>query len=82
MRAREDRTHLDEPVAGELSKLGGKVKTKRGEPTRHEFRVGELAPGRYKVTVTVKDPTKWVLKDDNHLLEERESWWVTVAEQR
>ena len=79
MRDPEDRTHLDEPVAGDLSALGGKAKTKKGEPMRHEFPVGELPPGRYKVTVTVRDPSEWVLQDENHLLEERESWSVTVS---
>lgn len=43
--------------------------------------MGQLPPGRYKVTVVVKDTTEWVLLDRNHLLEERETWWVTVAPQ-
>ncbi len=81
VRGRQDRSALDAPPAGELSKLGRKAKTKKGEPLRHEFPVGKLPPGRYRVTVTVKDPTKWVLRDDRHLLEERETWWVTVAPQ-
>ena len=69
---------MDEPPAGEPSKLGKKANTKRGEPVRHEFHLGELPPGRYKVTVVVKDPTEWVLRDPNHLLEERETWTVTI----
>ncbi len=75
----EDRDAYEEEPIGDLSKLGKRVKTKRGDPIRHEFRVGELPPGRYKVSARVKDPTKWVLKDERHLLEERETWWVTVA---
>ena len=70
-----------EPPAGELSKIAKKPKKKKGQPRRHEFPVGQLPPGRYKVTVVVKDTTDWVLLDKNHLLEERETWWVTVASQ-
>jgi hypothetical protein len=81
MRSRQDRSHLDEPPPGELSDLGRRAKTKKGEPKRHEFPVGDLPPGRYRVTVTVKDPCKWVLKDEKHLLEDRETWTVTVAPQ-
>ena len=81
-RDRDDRSHLDDPAAGAESNLGRKAKTKKGEPTRHEYAVGGLPPGRYKVTAIVKDPVDWVLKDDQHLLEERRTWWVTVAPQR
>ena len=80
-RAYEDRSALDEAPVGDLSKLAKKPKRKKGEPKRHEFPVGQLPAGRYKLTVVVRDTTKWVLKDTNHLLEERETWWVTVASQ-
>ena len=66
---------------GEVTEEVEKPKKKKGQPKRHEFPVGQLPPGRYKVTVVVKDTTKWVLKDANHLLEERETWWLTVAPQ-
>ncbi len=78
MRVREDRSAYDAAPPGELSDLGDRVKTKRGEPQRHEFPIGKLPPGRYKVTVVARDPIDWVLLDENHLLEERETWWVTV----
>ena len=77
-RHREDRSALDEPPAGAPSDLGGRARTKRGEPVRHELAAGRLPPGRYTVTATAKDPTEWVLRDPNHLLEERRTWWVTV----
>ncbi len=80
-RAYEDRSAFDEAPIGDLSKLAKKPKRKKGKPRRHEFPVGQLPVGRYKVTVVVKDTTDWVLKDANHLLEERETWWVTVAPQ-
>ncbi len=80
-RAYEDRSALDKAPVGDLSKLAKKPRKKKGQPKRHQFPVGQLPPGRYKVTVVVRDTTPWVLKDTNHLLEERETWWVTVAPQ-
>ena len=41
--------------------------------------MGKLEPGHYRVIAEVKDPTRWVLKDRRHLLEERVIWRVTVA---
>lgn len=82
MRSRQDRSHLDDPPPGAPAELGRRAKTKKGEPVRHELPVGELPPGRYKVTVTVRDPCAWVLKDEKHLLEDRETWWVTVSPAR
>ncbi|MFC1706295.1 FHA domain-containing protein [Planctomycetota bacterium] len=40
----------------------------------------ELGPGRYKVSVTVKDPTPWVAQQDRTLLEQTHTWSVRVAE--
>ncbi len=74
-RAREDRSRYAEPPSGELSKLGKRL---RGKPHRLGFPFGLLPPGLYTVTVEVRDPTKWVLKDKKHLLKERASWDVAV----
>lgn len=74
-RARQNRSAYAEPPPGEPSKLGKKL---RGKPHRFGFRAGKLPPGRYTVTVEVSDPTKWVIKDEKHLLKERMSWTVTV----
>ncbi len=77
-RAKMSREHLDDPPIGEPSKLGKVVG--RGRKKNHAFQVGKLEPGRYAVTVVVKDTTPWVLKDPQHLLEEREIWTVDVSE--
>ena len=79
-RGRTDREGYDAPPAGEESKLGREVRGRGSDPTRLAFPVGKLAPGRYKITVEVRDPTPWVIKDDQHLLAERETWWVSVNE--
>jgi hypothetical protein len=73
----EHTKECDAPPTGDLSRLAKEVKT-RGEPTRHQFALGRLAPGRYKITVRVHDATPFVLKDEKHLLEARRTWWVTV----
>jgi hypothetical protein len=78
-RAREKRPELEKEPAGDLSKLGKPDKRKKGEPLRHRFALGELPPGRYRITAQVKDDCEWVLKDERKLLEERETWWVTVS---
>jgi hypothetical protein len=75
-RARENRSHYDDPPAGELSKLG---KLAKGKVRRHVFPVGKLDPGSYNITVEVRDETRWVVKDEKHLLKERASWRVIVA---
>ena len=45
----------------------------------------ELAPGLYRITCRVKDPTElrgerfpWVLKDERGLLESERIWWLEV----
>ncbi len=78
-RSYEDRTAYEDPPPGDPSALGERVKPKKGEPVRHAFPVGRLAPGRWRVTAVAKDPTPWVLRDEQHLLEERVTWWVTVT---
>ncbi len=78
-RLREDRDAFDDPVEGkDLSRLAKKSKKSKKRPRRHMFPLGKLDPGRYKITVEVKDETKYVIKDERHLLEDRETWWVTV----
>ncbi len=78
-RHRENRAKYDMPPPGELSKFGKKIKKKKRRPTRYLFLLEKLPPGRYLITALVKDPTKYVLRDDAHLLQERVAWWVTVA---
>ncbi|MDH3591217.1 MAG: M64 family metallopeptidase, partial [Planctomycetota bacterium] len=76
-RGRGSREEFEAPPAGKPSRLGKIVKDKRTR--RFRFDVSKLPIGRYTVTVEVKDPTKWVLKDPRHLLKERMSWTVSVA---
>jgi len=82
-RARRNRDHYAEPPPGDLSKLGKVVKGKRKDKGKqfHVFPVGKLSPGRYRVTVEVRDETKWVIKDDRHLLKERATWRVIVEDE-
>jgi hypothetical protein len=77
-RQKKSREHYGNHPPGEASRLGktGKSKTK-AKP--HLFPVGSLDPGRYAVTVRVKDTTPWVLLDPDHLLEERMTWTVIVT---
>jgi hypothetical protein len=79
VRRTQNRGHYADPPPGELSKLGKAVKGKKKAPRRNVFPLGKLAPGRYRITVEVRDETKWVLKDDLHLLKERATWRVIVA---
>ena len=75
------------PPFGGLSDLGRVEKgQKAADGIRFVLPAGKLPRGRWHVTVRVWDTTEvrghaypWVLKDPQHLLEERESWWVTVA---
>jgi hypothetical protein len=78
-RGRENRKSYDAAAPGTPSKLGTIEKGKRGAASRHLFPVGKLDPGHYRVIAEVKDPTRWVLKDTRHLLEERVIWRVTVT---
>jgi len=75
-RARMNRSEYDQPPKGKPSKLGKRI---AGKPRRFAFFAGKLAPGRYTVTVEVRDPTPWVIQDKRHLLMQRASWTVTVA---
>ncbi len=84
-----DGTAYDAPPFGDLSDLGRVDKSgdrKKGEGTKFVFPAGKLPRGRWQVTVRVWDTTEWkdvpyplVLKDPKHLLEERETWFVTVT---
>ena len=45
------------------------------------IRRGELkAPGTYRISVEVRDPTPWVILDDEKLLRQERSWTVVVPE--
>lgn len=74
-RGRGDRSMFNRPPPGKLSRLG---KVEKGKPPRHVFPLGKLEPGNWKITCEVHDPTKWVIKDENHLLSERVAWRVKV----
>ncbi|MHC4550039.1 MAG: M64 family metallopeptidase [Planctomycetota bacterium] len=76
MRAMSNRDHYAEPPPGERSKLGKVVKRKKTRT--HVFPLGKLAAGSYRITVEVRDETRWVVKDDKHLLKERATWRVVV----
>ena len=47
--------------------------------TSSQLPLGKLKPGRWWVTVVVKDQVNDVLLDPKHLLEERASWPVVVT---
>jgi IgA peptidase M64 len=88
-----DRAYGREPAAyefpplGQVSAIGTLERRTKTAPTRFVFPVAKLGRGRWQVTAVVRDPASWpdipcqpaVLKDPQHLLEERETWWVTVA---
>jgi hypothetical protein len=76
-RKKGDRSHYGTPPEGKPSKFGKATGTAKNR--LFTFAVGKLPPGRWKVTVEVRDPTRWVIKDENHLLKERATWTVTVA---
>ncbi len=43
-----------------------------------QIRAKDLEPGWHRVRCTVKDPTRWVLRDDEGLLSQELEWWVEV----
>ncbi len=43
-----------------------------------QIRSKDLEPGWHRVRCTVKDPTQWVLRDDQGLLQQQLEWWVEV----
>lgn len=61
-----------------------------GEGVHHlRLRPSQLEPGRYRVTVRVRDTTRWrgerwpwVLKDERGLLESERAWWLVVLRPR
>jgi hypothetical protein len=80
MRAyRRDGKDYEFPPMGQLSQLGHKEEKSKGSPAKFTFPVGKLPKGRWVITCKVWDPTPWVLKDTQRLLEERETFWVTVG---
>jgi len=59
----------------------------KGKAYRSAVTLPDLPPGRWKLTVVVKDDAKpagaefpWVLKDTERLLEERRTWTVIVTD--
>jgi hypothetical protein len=74
-----DRAAYDSPPFGFPSDLGKKEGSWAKGDTRFVLPTGKLGRGRWQVTCRVWDPTDQVLKDEQHLLEERETWFVTVA---
>ena len=81
-RARGDRGHYVNPPSGKKVKwaktVKGRGKGAKRTPTRSVFPLAKLGVGSWRITCQVEDPTKWVIKDDKHLLKERVSWIVTV----
>ena len=69
----------DYPPLGQVSDLGKVQDKTKSTPTQFLFPTGKLPRGRWVVTCRVWDPCEYVLKDTKHLLEERETFWVTVA---
>lgn len=67
----------DYPPVAPVSDLGREEG--KGANLKFVFPTGKLGRGRYVITCRVWDPCEWVLKDPQHLLEERETFWVTVA---
>ena len=43
-----------------------------------QIRSKDLEPGWHRVRCHVKDPTRWVLRDDQGLLQQQLEWWVEV----
>ncbi|MDE0961130.1 MAG: M64 family metallo-endopeptidase [Planctomycetota bacterium] len=43
-----------------------------------QIRAKDLEPGWHRVRCQVKDPTRWVLRDDEGLLQQQLEWWVEV----
>jgi len=78
-RHRSKRDAYDEPPAGERSRAAQRERGKRDEPDRWTFPLDRLDPGTYRITARVADPIEWVLKDEQHLLEERRTWTVSVT---
>jgi hypothetical protein len=78
-RGRADRSLYDLAPEGELSALATKKKLSPDAATSSLFALGKLKPGRWWITVVVKDPASEVLLDPKHLLEERASWPVLVT---
>jgi hypothetical protein len=74
-----DGADYEYPPMGQLSDLGRVQAKTKTEGTKFVFPVGKLGRGRWQVTCKVWDPCEWVVKDDQRLLEERETFFVSVA---
>jgi len=40
----------------------------------------DLEPGLYRLAVTVRDSTPWVLADEENLLSQTRDWTITIAD--
>ncbi len=68
------------PPFSQLSDLGRTQKSTKTEGAKFTFPTGKLGRGRWQLTCRVWDPCdEWVVKDDLHLLEERQTFYVKVA---
>jgi IgA Peptidase M64 len=74
-----DGAAYDYPPIAPISDLGFIEKGGKEGGIKFVFPTGKLGRGRYVITCRVWDPCEWVLKDPQHLLEERETFWVTVS---
>jgi len=45
-----------------------------------QFRGKDLEPGWHRIIVEVKDPTRWVIRDEKGLLRDSRQWWLHVEE--
>jgi len=81
-RRMQNRSAYDREPRGKLSRLGKMVKAKgkrkKRVPPHGVFNLAKLGPGNWEITCRVRDKTKWVIKDERHLLEERLPWRVTI----
>ena len=81
-RARGDRSMYKKRPPGDryrwktFRKPSGKGKQRL--PARSVLPLSKLRPGTYRITCQVADTTRWVLRDEKHLLKERVEWIVTV----
>ena len=82
-RAKQDRSMYNNAPSGKrVTKLAKRIRGKgRGDkrtPTRSVFPLAKLGVGTWRITAQVEDRTKFVLKDEMHLLQQRTTWTVTV----
>ena len=81
-RGMQDRSNYKRAPRGKLSRIAKKIKAKgkreKRVPPHSIFNLGKLGPGNWEITCRVRDRTRWVIKDEKHLLEERVTWRVKI----